>query len=195
MKPISPAPAPVVTEPAGSPPDPEGYPAAGYAWYVVGVLTLAYIFSFIDRQILSLMVGPIQKDLGIGDMQMSLLMGFTFRRVLHALRDSAGPACRHAQPPGDHLGGHRRLECDDRRLRAGQDVLATGGHAHGRRSGRGESIAVGLFADLGLFPAATAVDRHERLLDGHLHRCRTGVHPGRVRHAACFRQGEHRLAV
>jgi MFS family permease len=57
---------------------PAGYPPRRYAWYVVGVLTLAYIFSFIDRQILSLMVGPIQHDLGIGEKQMSLLMGASF---------------------------------------------------------------------------------------------------------------------
>jgi MFS family permease len=56
----------------------ETYPKPAYAWYVVGVLTLAYVFSFIDRQILSLMVGPIQKDLGIGEKQMSLLMGASF---------------------------------------------------------------------------------------------------------------------
>jgi MFS family permease len=57
---------------------PEVYPHAGYAWYVVGVLTLAYIFSFIDRQILSLMVGAIQQDLRISEKQMSLLMGASF---------------------------------------------------------------------------------------------------------------------
>ncbi|MFY9556762.1 MAG: MFS transporter [Blastocatellia bacterium] len=56
----------------------EPYPAIGYAWYVVGVLTLVYIFSFIDRQILSLLVRPIRRDLGISDFQMSLLMGFSF---------------------------------------------------------------------------------------------------------------------
>src|SRR6266851_1403670 len=54
------------------------YPSAGYAWYVVGVLTLVYIFSFIDRQILNLLVRPIRRDLGITDFQMSLLMGFSF---------------------------------------------------------------------------------------------------------------------
>jgi MFS family permease len=59
-------------------PEPGAYPPSAYAWYVVGVLTLAYIFSFIDRQVLNLMVGPIQKDLGIGDLQMSLLMGPSF---------------------------------------------------------------------------------------------------------------------
>ncbi|MGE5195441.1 MAG: spinster family MFS transporter [Deltaproteobacteria bacterium] len=56
----------------------EEYPAAGYAWYVVAVLTLAYVVSFIDRQILGLLVKPIQEDLGIGDKQISLLMGATF---------------------------------------------------------------------------------------------------------------------
>ncbi|HSB08440.1 MAG TPA: MFS transporter [Blastocatellia bacterium] len=54
------------------------YAPAGYAWYVVGVLTIVYIFSFIDRQILNLLVRPIRRDLGISDFQMSLLMGFTF---------------------------------------------------------------------------------------------------------------------
>lgn len=56
----------------------EQYPNAGYAWYVVSVLTLVYIFSFIDRQILNLLVRPIRRDLGISDTQMSLLMGFSF---------------------------------------------------------------------------------------------------------------------
>jgi MFS family permease len=56
----------------------DGYPSAGYAWYVVGLLTLAFVCSFIDRQILNLLVGPIQRDLGIGDKQMSLLMGASF---------------------------------------------------------------------------------------------------------------------
>ena len=35
----------------------------GYAWYIVGVLMLAYLFSYIDRSILSLLVGPIRSDL------------------------------------------------------------------------------------------------------------------------------------
>ena len=56
----------------------EVYPSPRYAWYVVALLTLAYVFSFIDRQILNLLVAPIQRDLGIGDKQMSLLMGASF---------------------------------------------------------------------------------------------------------------------
>jgi MFS family permease len=54
------------------------YPSSGYAWYVVFVLTFVYVFSFIDRQILNLMVAPIRRDLQITDTQMSLLMGFSF---------------------------------------------------------------------------------------------------------------------
>ena len=54
------------------------YPAPRYAWYVVGVLTLMYVFSFIDRQIFSLIVAPLRRDLGITDTQVSVLQGFSF---------------------------------------------------------------------------------------------------------------------
>lgn len=57
---------------------PGGFPRAGLAWFTVALLTLAYVLSFIDRQILSLLVAPIRRDLGISDTQMSLLMGFSF---------------------------------------------------------------------------------------------------------------------
>jgi MFS family permease len=53
-------------------------PSLHYAWYVVAVLTLLYAFSFIDRQIFSLLVGPLRRDLHIGDTRISLLMGFSF---------------------------------------------------------------------------------------------------------------------
>jgi MFS family permease len=49
-----------------------------YAWYVVIVLMLANISSFIDRQILALLVAPIKRDLHLSDTQMSLLMGLSF---------------------------------------------------------------------------------------------------------------------
>jgi MFS family permease len=77
MKPTPTAASPS-TESIARPLDPAAYPRAGYAWYVVAVLTLAYILSFVDRQILSLMVEPIKRDLGISDKQMSLLMGASF---------------------------------------------------------------------------------------------------------------------
>jgi len=49
-----------------------------YAYYVVGVLMLAYVFAFIDRIILSLMVDPIRADLNLTDTHISLLAGFAF---------------------------------------------------------------------------------------------------------------------
>lgn len=48
------------------------------AWYAVFILTLANISSFIDRQVLSLLVKPIKRDLHLSDTQMSLLMGLSF---------------------------------------------------------------------------------------------------------------------
>ena len=50
----------------------------GYAWYTVLVLTVCYTLSFIDRQILSLLVGPIKADLRISDTQVGLLGGLAF---------------------------------------------------------------------------------------------------------------------
>ncbi len=49
-----------------------------YPWMVVALLMLAYVLSFVDRQILTLLVKPIRADLAISDTQMSLLMGLSF---------------------------------------------------------------------------------------------------------------------
>jgi MFS family permease len=56
----------------------EQYPGPAYAWTVCVVLLLAYIFSFLDRSIISLLVIPIEHDLGLSDTEMSLLQGFSF---------------------------------------------------------------------------------------------------------------------
>ena len=56
----------------------ESYPSPGYAWYVVGVLYLAYTLSFIDRQILALLIVPIREDFQITDFQVSLIQGLAF---------------------------------------------------------------------------------------------------------------------
>jgi len=55
-----------------------GYPSSAVAWSTVAILMVAYVLSFIDRQILNLLVGPIRRDLAISDTQMSLLMGLSF---------------------------------------------------------------------------------------------------------------------
>ncbi|SFW17526.1 Predicted arabinose efflux permease, MFS family [Pseudomonas sp. NFACC19-2] len=55
-----------------------GYPSSARAWATVAILMVAYVLSFVDRQILNLLVEPIRRDLVINDTQMSLLMGLSF---------------------------------------------------------------------------------------------------------------------
>ncbi|MEM6683944.1 MAG: MFS transporter [Pseudomonadota bacterium] len=52
--------------------------ASAAAWYGLGVLFVAYTFSFVDRSILSLLVEPIKQSLGLSDTQVSLLHGLAF---------------------------------------------------------------------------------------------------------------------
>jgi MFS family permease len=54
------------------------HPPAAQAWYVVGLLTFAYVISFIDRQIVALLIRPIRADLGLTDFQMSWILGPAF---------------------------------------------------------------------------------------------------------------------
>lgn len=48
------------------------------AWYSVFILLVAFVFSFIDRIILSLLVGPIKADIDVSDSAMGFLMGLAF---------------------------------------------------------------------------------------------------------------------
>lgn len=53
-------------------------PSLARAWYSVGVLFAVYILSFVDRQMVNLLVEPIRADLHVSDTQISLLQGFAF---------------------------------------------------------------------------------------------------------------------
>src|SRR5450631_345286 len=54
------------------------YPSSAAAWYSVAVLMLMYIFSFIDRTTISLIVEPMKRDLQISDTQIGMLQGLAF---------------------------------------------------------------------------------------------------------------------
>jgi len=54
------------------------YPNPYKANYGLAILLIAYIHSFIDRQILNVLVEPIKRDLAISDFQISLLQGMAF---------------------------------------------------------------------------------------------------------------------
>lgn len=54
------------------------WPPAWRGWLAVAILTAAYVLSFTDRQVLSLLVPAIQHDLGLSDLKISLLQGLAF---------------------------------------------------------------------------------------------------------------------
>jgi MFS family permease len=70
------APSPKATAPFIRPT--EGQQNLRYAWYVVFILMVCYALSFVDRQILSLLVGPMKRDLAISDTRIGLLQGIAF---------------------------------------------------------------------------------------------------------------------
>jgi predicted MFS family arabinose efflux permease len=50
----------------------------GYRVYVLALLTLVFIVNFIDRQVLSVLIEPIKRDLRLTDTQLGLLSGLAF---------------------------------------------------------------------------------------------------------------------
>jgi MFS family permease len=57
---------------------PENERADASAWLMVTILTLAFTVSFIDRQILNLLVGPLKNAFDLSDTKLSLLQGLAF---------------------------------------------------------------------------------------------------------------------
>lgn len=57
---------------------PKGWLGTGYSNYVLGVLFLVYVINFVDRQILSVFIGPIKQEFGASDTEMGFLVGFAF---------------------------------------------------------------------------------------------------------------------
>ncbi len=56
----------------------EPYPPAAVGWYATVVLAFLYWLSILDRFIISLVVDPIKRDLGITDVQFGFLHGGAF---------------------------------------------------------------------------------------------------------------------
>ena len=56
----------------------DSWPSALHGWVVTIILLIAFTFSFVDRQVLNLLVEPIRQDLGVSDTQISFLQGFAF---------------------------------------------------------------------------------------------------------------------
>ena len=63
---------------AGTRPYAAHEPTLAYASYALLVLMVCYTLSFVDRQVLSLLVGPMKRDLAITDTEVGLLQGLAF---------------------------------------------------------------------------------------------------------------------
>lgn len=75
------------------------YSDSSYAWYVTIVLALVYAISFVDRQVINLLVGSIRQHYSLTDTSVSLLIGFALTSVYVLI----------AMPSGRWVDtGHRR---------------------------------------------------------------------------------------
>tara|TARA_X000000368_G_scaffold399532_1_gene370611 strand:- start:571 stop:1929 length:1359 start_codon:yes stop_codon:yes gene_type:complete len=54
------------------------WPKPIYAWFFTSILLVAYIISFIDRQMINYLVVPIKEDMGLTDFEISFIQGWGF---------------------------------------------------------------------------------------------------------------------
>src|SRR5690625_7401640 len=62
-----------------------------YAWLVLGLLTLIYISSFVDRQIIAVLAPQIQQELSLSNFQVGLLYGTAFSLIYAVCGIPMGP--------------------------------------------------------------------------------------------------------
>ena len=83
----------------------EKWPSARTGWYATFILTLAYTFSFVDRQVLNLLVEPIKADLELSDTRISFLQGFAFALPYIAMSVPLGRMVDKVNRIGVAIGG------------------------------------------------------------------------------------------
>ena len=155
-------------------------------WYLVVTLLVFYIFSFIDRQIISLLVEPIKRDsAGLGHAD-RIAAGICLRDLLYVLRHSDRPARGPDEPQENHRGGRRRLVADGRAVRPREEFRAAVPGAHRRRRRRSGVVAGCVLDDHGFVPAAQTRASVQLLQHGH---------PDRQRHRAAGRRTRRRRGV
>ena len=152
--------------------DAEGYPSAGLAWYALLCLVLCYFMYFVDRNILTLLVAPVRRDLGINDSQMGILQGYSFS-VFNGLM---------AIPFGWYADRRSRRNVLVFGLAVwGLSTIASGFTTSftqlmltrmGLGVGEAALMPAGILADLGLFPARAARPCGRHLRDRRLRRHR-----------------------
>lgn len=121
-------------------------PSKRKRWLTIGLLILAAVLSYTDRQILSLLVDPIRNDLGISDLQIGIIQGMAFALVYV-----------FAGLPAGYLADTR-----SRRgvLIAGITVWSLATIACGLAAGFGSLVGARIFVGIGeaaLAPAASSI--------------------------------------
>ena len=66
---------------AAAPPDAPKPISAGYSRFALLLLTIVFLVHNLDRQIMSILLEPIQNELGASDTAMGFLTGFAFAAV------------------------------------------------------------------------------------------------------------------
>ena len=80
----------------------------------LALLALVYIFSYIDRQVVAILIEPIKSEFGASDTEMGLLTGLAFGLLYAALgRQTSRPK----KPPRHRGCGVRVVEPGHRGLR------------------------------------------------------------------------------
>ncbi|MDA0927717.1 MAG: MFS transporter [Proteobacteria bacterium] len=63
----------------------DAYKNPAYRYLVLGVLTLVYVFNFVDRQVINVLAQPIIEDLQLSDGQFGMLSGLAFACIYTTL--------------------------------------------------------------------------------------------------------------
>ena len=153
----------------------QAYPSTAWAWYTVAILLCAYIFSFIDRQILNLLVAPVRRDLGITDTEMSLLIGFSFAVFYSVLGLPFGRLADSVSRPRLIIVGMFTWSL----MTGGCGLINSYAQLFILRMGVGVGEATlspaAVFDDFRFIPSRQTLRAIQRLHHGHLHRRRLRI--------------------
>jgi MFS family permease len=56
----------------------DGSSVRNYSWYALALLTLVYVFNYLDRTIIYILLSPIKKEMAFTDLQLALLGSMSF---------------------------------------------------------------------------------------------------------------------
>jgi len=113
------------------------YASKQASYYALGILTLVYSFSFVDRQLLAILQESIKADLGFSDTQLGLLTGFAFALFYVSAGIPIARWADNGNRPQYRLALDFYLELYDRDQRGGAELCANVAGAYWRRHWRG----------------------------------------------------------